>query len=459
VNVDSARSFSGETAREIGCTVQTLNGGGNLGFHSTCLFGYPLRQFLLPALPTLIFGTSLLNLNLLGGAYFLLGTIIFAGGVIRNFRSAYMGNLIAALLLSVFLQVYFWNHFYLLFEQSIFPLSFTLILGGLVLYYRVGDARALPLIGIVLLWLIGAYTPALAVYGLALGGLGYLALSRRQDAESLLLIMALTFASLLVSLGYRHDINIGAGSNPALGSDLWQGLQHLVYQNQGVPWTTPLLVLPLIAFVALALAWQWGPLSFAVAAWVVAVFVFAVAAHGYAVYSVDFRLHRALVVVPVLITTGALLLRRRRLARLRSALEVLLLVSLVVGVKYHLDYRQSVSPPPGLPFVTWLRDLVPDEGTQSAPLTMTWMPNGNQDLSGATDALVYYSPHLQTVFLAPEQVGPGCPGLKGLRGLILAQTSAPCFGTLQEEARTGLIHYLGTYPTTTMRLDLFRTAQ
>jgi hypothetical protein len=458
-NVGNLRSFSSETAIEIGCTVHYLNLGGSLGFHQTCLFGYPMRQFLLPVLPSLLLGPSLIHLNMGGGVYFLLGTVIFAGGVARTLPSPYAANVIAALLLSVFLHLYWWNHFFLVFEQSIFPLSFALVLGGLFLYYsNPGQRRrAWPLVGIVLLWLIGSYTPSLAVYGLALAGLVYVAVTQRAERMPALSLIALSAASLWVSLGYRQDLKVAPGSNFASISDLWAGLEHLVYQNHGVPWSSPFLVFPLVLAVALTLIGVFGRLALVVGLWVVAVFVFAIMSHGYAGNVLEFRLHRAIVAVPVLVTLAAALLMGRDIARWQRPLEVLLLLAMAIGIKYYYDYRQSVPPTPALPFIYWFQKHVPNEGSSARPLTVTWMPDSNVELPGTTDTLPYFSPHVQITFLDVHTLGPGCPGLASVKGVIVSQTTAPCFSTLQKEAKSGRIHYVGTYPTTSMHLKVYTT--
>jgi hypothetical protein len=454
VSVGWPHTFSSETALEITCTVSNLNHGGDLGFHSTCLFGYPMRQFLLQALPTLLFGPSVVNLLVLGGTYFLCGAVIFAGGLIRLYRSGYMGNLVAGLLLSVFLQLYYWNHFFVIFEQSIYPLSFALILGGLVLYFRGGDERrALPLVGIVLLWTVSAYTPSLAVYGLAVVALLYVGAVRRDLRAPALVIILLSAASFLISRTYRQDVNVG--SPGALWGNLWPALEHLVYQNQGVPWSTPFLVFPLMMTVALALSGVFGRLGAVVGVWVALVFVVTITSYGHGVYGVDFTLHRALIIVPVLITMGALLLYRRRLARWRNALEVLLAVSLLIGVKYHVDYLNSIPVSAGLQFDLWIQQHVPVVRQHTQSVDMTWWPGSNADLVGATDSLEYFAPNVHTVFLLPQQIGAGCTGLTGLRGVIVAQAGAPCAATLGAEATSGRVHYVGTYPTATMRLRVY----
>jgi hypothetical protein len=456
VNVGTLRNFSSETAIEIGCAVHYLNAGGSLGFHQTCLFGYPMRQFLLPVLPTLAFGPSLANMNVGSSVYFLVGVIIFAAGVTKSFRSAYMGNLVGALLLSAFLQLHWWNHFYLIFEQSIYPLSLALVLCGLFLYYRLGDERrVLPLMGLVLLWIIGSYPPSLATYGLAAVALLYTAYVRPDIRVPALVLFALSAVSFWVSLGYRHDLNVGSGSTMDVRANLWLGFQHLIYQNYGIPWTTPFLVFPMVVAVALAVSGVLGRLAIPVGLWVAGVFAFAIISHGYSLNSIDVRMHRALVAFPVLLTLVAVALSSRRLARMRNALEVLLLVFLLIGVKYYADYRESIPPTPAIPFVSWLHAHVPNEGTSAQPMTMTLFPNSIPDLPGSLDSLRYFSPNVQVSYLDPSRLGPGCPGLTGLKGIIVALPATPCTHMLQEKAASGRVHYAGTYSGFSTRLVVF----
>jgi hypothetical protein len=171
----------------------------------------------------------------------------------------------------------------------------------------------------------------------------------------------------------------------------------------------------------------------------------------------EFRLHRAIVAVPVLVTLAAALLMGRDIARWQRPLEVLLLLAMAIGIKYYYDYRQSVPPTPALPFIYWFQKHVPNEGSSARPLTVTWMPDSNVELPGTTDTLPYFSPHVQITFLDVHTLGPGCPGLASVKGVIVSQTTAPCFSTLQKEAKSGRIHYVGTYPTTSMHLKVYTT--
>lgn len=455
-NVGTLRNFSSETAIEIGCAVHFLNAGGSLGFHQTCLFGYPMRQFLLPAMPTLAFGPSLVNMNVGSSVYFLVGVIIFAAGTTRLFRSAYIGNLVAALLLSAFLQLHWWEHFYLIFEQSIYPLSLALVLCGLFLYYRLGDERrSFPLIGLVLLWIVGSYPPSLAMYGLAALALVYVATVRPAVRVPAAVLFALSVVSLWVSLGYRQDLKIGSGSTMDVRGDLWLGFEHLIYQNYGIPWTTPFLVFPMVVAVALAVSGALGRLAIPVGLWIAGVFAFAIISHGYSLNSIDVRMHRALVAIPVLLTLVAVALSRRRLARMRRALEVLLLVFLLIGARYYADYRESIAPTPAIPFVSWLHAHVPDEGTSAHPVTMTLFPNSIPDLPGSLDSLRYFSPNVQVTYLDPSRLGSGCPGLVGITGIIVALPATPCTRVLRHKAASGGVQYVGTYSGFSTRLVIF----
>ena len=152
---------------------------------------------------------------------------------------------------------------------------------------------------------------------------------------------------------------------------------------------------------------------------------------------------------------GALLLYRKRLGRWRSPLEVLLLVSLLVGVKYHVDYLNSIPASAGLQFDLWLQRSIPIVRNHTQPVNMTWWPGSNVDLPGATDSLVYFAPNVHTVYLSPQQIGRGCPGLTGLKGVIVAQAGAPCAAALAGRAGSGGYYLVGTFATATMRLLVY----
>lgn len=444
-NLTDPRSMSAEAAHEIDCTLRLLASTSDHAFRGTCLFGYPARQFLLPAIPSLLFGRSQLLLNLGGDIYFLLGVLIFGGGVIRYRRADAGAGLLAALLLTVFLHVYFWSHFILIYEQSIFPLSFALIGGGLLLYYLSGETAALPLGGLLLLYLIESYTPSLAVYSLAGVTIGYLAFRGNISRGAATALVAGSLIVLLVSFGFRADLNVGARDNPTLGSDIRNAFEHVIYLNHGVPVTSPVLVWPLVVGVGLCLSWQLGLEGFVIAGWVIAVYLIAVVSHGYSLNSLDFRLHRAMIIFPVLITLGAAAARRFTLSRARDALTVVVLVMLAAGLKFHLDYRNAQQPDPSLNFASWMQSHIHARGTVSHPVLMWWAPGSDLFLPAVRDIAAYMEPQFQQGVIDQSLLGQGCPAARVLTGVIVLQANGPCFNTLRSTVASTPTRFDGYY--------------
>lgn len=456
-NLTDARSYSAEAGHEIDCALRLLTSSSDHGFRGTCLFGYPARQFFLPALPSLLFGRSQLMLNLGGDLYYLLGVVIFAGGVIRYRGSDAAAGPLAALLLTVFLHVYFWSHFILIYEQSIFPLSFALIGGGLLLYYLSGESLALPLGGLLMLYLIESYTPSLAVYGLAAVVVLYLGLRAKEVRATSAALVGGSLIVLLLSYRFRGDLNIGTGGNPHVRQDVLTAFEHAIYLNHGVPITSPMLVWPLIIAVALCLAWQLGLEGFAIGCWVIAVFLFAVASHGYALNSFDFRLHRMMIIFPVLITLGAVVSRRLTFSRAQNALTVVVIVMLATGIRFHLDYRNAQQPDASLAYVSWLHSHAHLQASIAHPVPMWWAPGTDQFLPAVRDVLDYFDPGLQGLVIDQSLLGSSCGAATQLTGLIVVQEGSPCYDALRAQTASGLARFDGAFVDVSgRRLALFQ---
>lgn len=76
-NFFSNKTISGETTQETACVLNHIAHSVDRGFHQTCLFGYPAKQYYLTAIPSLLFGREKWTLSLGGSLYFLLALPIF----------------------------------------------------------------------------------------------------------------------------------------------------------------------------------------------------------------------------------------------------------------------------------------------------------------------------------------------------------------------------------------------
>lgn len=445
INMTDLRSMSGETAGETGCAVNVLLHAADHGFRQTCLYGYPARQFFLPAVPTLLFGRTILDLNLGGSFYILIGIIVFATSVIRYFGPGRARDVIAGIFLVSLLHIYYFNHFLLVYEQSLYPLAFGLMGAGLFLLYRAQRDDALIMLGgIVLLYLIHAYTPALAIYALGVLVLAYLAITDQvpgRDKIFFVFLILLSLASFRLSLGYRTDINLGskgAESMSSLVQDVGTAFDHLVFLNHGTPFLSPVLTFPFIVFMVSALLFLYGRGPALIAAWAVVAIVFAVISHGYEYYGVSFRLHRSMVIFPILFATAAVILARYQWNPVRVPyLGAVLLVLALTGFKFHLDYRNSVPPGDHLAFLDWMGNHVVLTHKANHPASVYFYSGSYYtEFFSLNDEMRYYYPQLTGTELNGVGSGHNCLAGQEKIGVFVVPTSDPCYGVLKRHSRS-----------------------
>mgnify|MGYP005843139349 CR=1 FL=1 len=408
-HLDDPRILHHETTQEIGCALRTLASSPSRGYADTCLFGYPTRQHIIPALPTVALGRTQQALHLGSAAYLLLALLIFARGLAARFEGRRDGPLLAALGVVLLTHFYFFHHFMLAFEQSVYPMLFTMIAVGLVLVFeKCPTVPTLSLAGLTLLILIHSYTPALATAGL--GGLWLAATAARRDLpaplrRTALAVLAGALLSLGLSLAYRSEQFADRSRSLAeLAVDFYEAGQHLFVRAAALEtFTTALaagaLALAVVIFLAGAAGWR----GTAVAAWVVAVFAAALAMRGYAWYAVHFRLHRALVAAPVLV--GLVLEAWRRWAPQSRRAQAVLLVALVVSAGAGLSLQHTVLTARGegrpAAFIAWWRATAPKPAGASAELYV--LPAENErGLVNIDDFLQYFEPTVKSHSLLGE---------------------------------------------------------
>lgn len=437
VNVTDPRNVSGETSIETGCAMTQLTQAPDRGFQKTCLFGYPVRQQFLPALPSLIFGRNQLDLNLGGSLYFLLAVIIFAGCAVEFLRYSRTGDILAALLIATLFHIYYFDHFLLLGEQSVFPLCFGLILAGLVLRYLTHhDQVSIVLCGFVLLYLVASYTPSLSLFFLCLVALGYFVVRERRREETLLmgLVGVLGLASLRLSLLYRQDIHLtdtGTRSIALLVGDLRDALDHILFASHGVPFISPVMTFPFLMIMFAALGMLFGWEAAAVALWAVATIVLAVVSKGYEYYPIDFRLHRAMIIFPVLCALVAIVWSH---SKWRPRIEYLSLATVVIvfsGLIFLFDYRNSVPVNAHAVFGEWLQSHVRNASTPTATPRTLWLIGSadNAAYISLNDEMTYFDPGLHMLPFQQAAFGSHCAVTSDLAGVFVVPTNNRCFET------------------------------
>lgn len=429
-NIPQPRNISGETTQEIACTLNHLHLSPDWGYKQTCLFGYPAKQYLIPALPSLLFPASLVSLNSGGSIYFILGLIIFSGGVLKYFHYSKSGNLINAILLSFILHLYWVNYFVFFFEQSNYPFGIGMIISGFFLYF-LADKKSVPpyLFGYLLMYLIFSYTPSLGIYFLFLLILGYISVKDIKNKKinvSLLIVLVITLISFYISTTYRSDlkfINHETRSMNLLSEDFQKGLKTILWQKDGEVMYSPYFHLLFITIMFFSLFFLFGWKSALLALYIIAILLASILSEGYTYYAVNFRLHRASVIFPILFLTIAINLQKFNLSRRSRYLYAVLLLFLFSGIIYQSDIINQKKVHPYYSLIRELQALESNPKSINKNKTVYFSRKVKENYVSLNDLAAYFLPDL--IFISNK--GNDCPA--NIQGYLVIEKDNPCYYT------------------------------
>lgn len=360
----------------------------DLNYTGVAFLNYANRQYILNALPALLFGRSILTLHLGFGLPFLIGmTLLYlelrAWLRQRNLREAFA--LLPLYALPVFPYI---TEYYMNFEQTLTPVTFTLL--GTALLLRFYRKRDIP--GIMALSWVGgmccnAYTPVLAFFGfllvfLALWGIetGFrlrktlLFPENRNHLWQLILCLGLVlqpccyFAATLVT-EQKHMITTTKPELPFMKTLLTSWLDFFLDQQASF-WGIWLFLV--LGYLFLSFSGLLRLHHFLVAGWMLLTAFFSTWLAGYTSYDKAHEIQRNMLIIPVFITAfffAALRFFKKHPVRLPKFLlpaALLLLLSLgqfnfsrehhsfvyyryVQSMKYMLSYTEELLAEHNLP--------------------------------------------------------------------------------------------------------------
>lgn len=427
-------NISGETTQETGCILLQLQTKSDAGFHQSCFLGYPSRQYLISAVPSLLFGKSQITLNIGGSLYFFIGLVLFFHGFFKENSFTQKSDAIGSILIFSLLNFHYFNHFlFFSFEQSIFPLSLGLASIGLLLGFKNSHKTIyLFLLGLILYFAFSSYTPAIALAAIALFYMSLFFFKQgitKKQKFLLLLIFSSTITSFALTLSFRDDIRIFGESNSQsvfLYQEFFRLFEHLFLKADLIPFMTGLGAMILVAGISypfFAKEYKYIPLSF----WILATFIFAALSQGYSFYSLDFRVHRAIVVLPfVLFLFGTGLSKQKISLRL---LKWLLVFTVIFGYGFTRQYLQRLPVQNHLRFIHWFQSNV----VSHEESTLNFINDAGDDFLSLNDELAYFSPNLTTDFI-PLQFHPeGCNFIS--KGFFIIAENDPCFSSITDSEK------------------------
>ncbi len=270
--------------------------------------GYPGRQYLIVAAPSLVLGRGLVGLRLGFALVFLFGVLLFWSGARAAWGDRLRGHDAAAMAaLSVVAFPYAVKHLHW-YEQTTLPLAFTLAAAG---WLMITLRRPTVLNWLGLAW-IGAllgtsYTPALGSWGLLLVALVWLAGCAWRSGDRRAAVSRLAVAAMAVgfgSLSFLTRVDLFKENGQTMRPDPLGPLGEafsIFFLGSPTAFIPLVLLLPILIVLALAMVGRFGVPGLAVSWWTVGIVVASIGFAGYAVRRPDFEMHRAQVVIPPLL--------------------------------------------------------------------------------------------------------------------------------------------------------------
>ena len=377
----------------------------DLRYTSSAFLGYPVRQYLLAAVPSMLMGRGLASLRLGYGAPFFLGVLVFYAGLRRHFRREDPRGFASGLSILLLTLFPYLVEYLRRFEQTILPVSFTLqTLGWLLLVLE--GAHLSGLFGLV--WagsLLGtSYTPSLASWLLLCGVLIVLIVRAGQIGGATASVFWLAPTIPIVGFGLlsfvtREDLFKPGQDTIGIESGfekLSEGFR-VFFLGEPRSFVDPLLLLPVVVYLAMALVGRFGRLQFVLSWWAIGVVGVAVCLKGYAAPPPPFAIHRAIVVRPVLIF-GLLRTALGRGTRWTGllTLRASVLSAAVIGAFSLSDLfavRESYRPRLVEHVLADLVQVAHERGAPLESISRVGIVSASPDLENAHDYLVYFCPN------------------------------------------------------------------
>jgi hypothetical protein len=293
-----------ESAQQLASFLKANIHKPDWGYTGNAFVGYPARQFILVAIPSLLFGNEVFWLQFGYAALFYSGVLCFFLGVRHYFSTKQHGELWALLtVLCCFTFPYLMRYLYNM-EQILLPISLVMhALGWLLLSLEKLTAPGV----LILAWICGllgtSYTPTLAAW--ALFQIFFLLLivrearqGRRAQIVLWVSVWAYTLTFGLCSFLTRIDVRL----TPQPGHSAESVLAALKVFFLGRPqeYMPPVLAIIVAIFFLLALTGRLGFIKWITAVWMLAVIYFSATSSGYAQYDPVYTLYRSILLIPIL---------------------------------------------------------------------------------------------------------------------------------------------------------------
>jgi hypothetical protein len=273
------------------------------GYTGNAFVGYPARQFIIVAIPSLLFGNEVFWLQFGYAVLFYSGALCFFLGVRHYFAIKQHSELWALLtVISCFTFPYLIQYLYNM-EQIMLPIAFVMhALGWFLLSMEKLTAPRV----LVLAWICGllgtSYTPALAAWGLfQIFFLLLIVRAARQGSRAQMVLWVSVWAySVTFGLcSFLTRIDVRVTPHPGPVKSLLTALK-VFFLGHPTEYMSPVLAVLVAIFFLLALTGRLGLIKWITAVWMLTVVYFSATSAGYAQYDPVYTLYRSILLIPVL---------------------------------------------------------------------------------------------------------------------------------------------------------------
>lgn len=293
----------------------------DFNYTGKAFLGYPARQYIISALPAVLFGRSITTLHMGFGIPFILGILMMYCGIRTWIKSRNLNTNLAVIPLYAILVFPYAAEYYANFEQAIYPISFSMLTIGffLLLLHKTNIINTISIA-----WIGGllgtSYTPSIAMLGLLVVFLllcSYLWIKKPEfmpfpsknpvlSAKAAWLIAGniCVFFALTFLLERQDRMNIFK-DDQSIFSILIESIFNFLEDKKTV-FLGVFHLITLIYFI-LSLTFQLKFYDFLLTLWIFGVVFFSNIMTGYAQYSYQWMQQRVMIIIPVLITAFTLL--------------------------------------------------------------------------------------------------------------------------------------------------------
>jgi len=312
-NISTYAYLHHEATQQVGAAFTNLK-KADLNYTGLSFIGYPSRQYLIAAIPSFILGQNASALRLGFAFQFFLGVLLLYTGL-RIFlkKSFYSSYIVPLVIISITTFPYVVN-ILRNYEQAIYPISFAMQAVGwyLLCLNELTIFRTVNLCYIGGL-LVTSYSPGIGVWMLLILFIVINIFNNYPKKNFDKLIIWLGCILVVFVFGINSILVQGKSTHIKfiLDCDRWLGniieTLKIIFFSHPKTYFSLLLILPIITYMLSSLCWFNGLNHFIIAAWSFVIILLSNCIFGYFTPYPFIGLHRANVIIPILLTGLAIL--------------------------------------------------------------------------------------------------------------------------------------------------------